>query len=446
MKILTSLASFLILLSDMAFAAEPASYSFPNSRKVGQIEKVSCHLEVGGEIKHISEKDNKEHSNKMAVDCKLIYDEKTLAVAADSKGVTRSVRYYEKAEGVVQNGDEGMKPTLRDECKLIVAEAGDQTAVLFSPKGKLNDSELELIEISGGNSLLFDRLLPEKPAAIGEAWRHSEQFMAQFLSLDEVGQSDVQSTLKEVTDKVARFEMSGQVAGVVDGVSAEIEIQARYRYDRRRNRIDWIGMLIKEKRGASPVNYGLDVVARLQATMLPQSDSPALADAKKDLSLQPTPDSLQLEYRSKRDNWELIYDRSWKIFFDVREKEALELHYFDKAGHIALCTISPLLPKEPDKLVTLETFQEELRDKLGKEFGEFVEASESPTLAKYRLLRVSIRGTVSDLPMRWIYYHIADSQGRQAVIYFVLEEKLFDRLAGADKKLVESFRFTEPKK
>jgi hypothetical protein len=104
------------------------------------------------------------------------------------------------------------------------------------------------------------------------------------------------------------------------------------------------------------------------------------------------------------------------------------------------------LPGDTKKLVTLEAFQDELRTALDKSFGELVEAGESASPAKYRLLRVVIRGTVSDLPMRWIYYHVADPQGRQTVIVFLVEEKLFERLAGADKKLVDSFRFVEPQK
>jgi hypothetical protein len=444
MKIFATLASLLILLSNIAIAAEPATYTFPNGRRAGQIDRVECQLEVGGEFKHLDDPAKKEHVNKMVVDCKLDYDEKLLELASDLKGATRSVRYYEKAEGVVKNGDEGLKPALRAERKLIGAEVGGEAPVLFSPKGTLNEDDLEVILILG-NSLLLDRLLPEKPVAIGDSWKHSEQFMAQFLNLDEVGQSDVQSTLKEVTDTLARFELSGRVAGMVDSVSTEIEIKARYRYDRRRNCVDWIGLLVKEKRNPSPVTDGFDIVARLQVKMQPKSSSSALSEASlKDVSFKPTPELLQLEHRSKRGGWELAYDRAWKNTFDAQDRA--ELHLFDKGEHIARCTISPLLPGDAKKLVTLEAFQDELRTALDKSFGELVEAGESASPAKYRLLRVVIRGTVSDLPMRWIYYHVADPQGRQTVIVFLVEEKLFDRLAGADKKLVDSFRFVEPQK
>lgn len=444
MKFFPCFACLPILLSSSLLFADDATYTFPNGRRAGQIEKVTCHLEGGGEYKHIEGQTKKEQVNKMSVDCKLVYDEMTLAVAADPRGITRSARYYEKAEGFVKNGEESRKPVLRETRRFIGAEISDRPPLLFSPKGTLSEDDLDVVVILG-NSLLLDRLLPEKPVAIGESWKHSEQFMAHFLSLDEVGQSDVQSTLKEVTDDVARFELSGRVAGMVDSVSTEIELKARYRYDRKRNRIDWIGLLVKEQRKPSPVTDGFDIVARLQVILTPLASSPSLSESVvKNTSFQATPALLQLEHRPKHGEWQLIYDRNWKIISDAQGRA--DLHLFEKGEHLARCTLSPLPPADPGKLVTLEAFQEELRTALDKSFGEFVKAGESATPSKYRLLRVEIRGTASELPMRWVYYHIADSQGRQAVFVVVIEEKLFDRLAEQDKKLIESFRFLDPPK
>ncbi|MCC6123674.1 MAG: hypothetical protein IT426_01800 [Pirellulales bacterium] len=444
MKLLSGFACLPLLLSSWVLFADNATYTFPNGRQAGQIDKVTCQLEGGGEYKHIEGQTNKEQVNKMSVDCKLVYDEMTLAVAADPQGNTRSARYYEKAEGFVKNGDESRKPALREERRLIGAEVGDRPPVLFSPKGTLNEDDLDVVVVLG-NSLLLDRLLPEKPVAVGESWKHSERLLAHFLSLDTVGQCDVQSTLKEVTEGVARFEISGRVAGMVDSVSTEIELKARYRYDRKRNRIDWIGLLVKEQRKPSPVTDGFDIVARLQVTLIPQTSSPALNESVvKNTSFQATPELLQLEHRPKRGEWQLTYDRNWKINTDAQGR--IDLHLFENGEHLARCTLSPLPPADPEKLVTLEAFQDELRTALEKSFGEFVKAGESAAASNYRLLRVEIRGTASELPMRWVYYHVADSQGRQAVFVVVIEEKLFDRLAEHDKKLIESFRFLDASK
>ena len=82
---------------------------------------------------------------------------------------------------------------------------------------------------------------------------------------------------------------------------------------------------------------------------------------------------------------------------------------------------------------------------LGKSFGEFVEAGQSVNDAKHRVFRVVVHGKSSDIPIRWIYYHVADEQGRQAAFTFTVEQSLLERFADADKPVVDSLRFAEPK-
>jgi hypothetical protein len=236
--------------------------------------------------------------------------------------------------------------------------------------------------------------------------------------------------------------MSGHVSGMVLGVSTAIELKARYRYDRHRNRLDWLGMIIKEKREPSPVTDGFDVAARLQVTLLPQNGKSVLSEMDfKGVSFQPTPELLQLEHHASQGGWTMVYDRSWKLIPGTLDKA--EMHLFDSGDHLAQCHVSTPPKTDPTKLISLSAYQEELKTALDKDFGEFVKAGESATSANYRQLRVEIRGTVDDLPMRWIYYHLADPHGRQAVFVVVVEEKNIERLAGRDKALIDAFRFTE---
>ena len=53
----------------------------------------------------------------------LIYDEKTLDAGRHPRGTTRSVRYYERADAVIKAGDEGTKPTLRQERRLSASDS-----------------------------------------------------------------------------------------------------------------------------------------------------------------------------------------------------------------------------------------------------------------------------------------------------------------------------------
>ncbi len=442
MNAFAGLACLSILSCSAALAAEKGPYTFPNGRQAGQIDKVACQLEIQGEMVHSDE--GKEHSEKVSEVHKLTYREKTLAVAAGQQGSTKSARYYEEVDSRRRIGDEGGKLLLRNARRLIAAVTTGQSAVLFSPQGPLTQEELIAIDILG-NSLLLDRFLPEKPVAIGESWKHSEMLVGQLLWLDEVGQCDVQSTLTEVTPDVARFKLSGKVLGIFKGSPSEIEIEAKYRYNRHRNRIDWLGMRIKEQRKCSLKTDGANVVARSQILVTPGEPIAELGDAAlKNLSFEATPEQLATTLQGKEGDWEITCDRSWNLFNYLADKA--EMHLFDGADIVAQCNISTLPKGDPANLVSLEDYQQELRTALDKNFGDFVKAGQWVTAAQYRLLRVEIRGTVSELPIRWIYYHVADPQGRQAVFVFVVEEKLYERLGEKDKKLVESFRFMEPQK
>jgi hypothetical protein len=302
---------------------------------------------------------------------------------------------------------------------------------------------LELIDVQA-DSLLMDRFLPDKPVAVGDAWKHSEKLMAQLLGLDEVGQTDVQSVLKEVTDQVARFEMSGKVAGAIDGVTSEVEIQARYRFILRNKRIDWLGMRILEQRRSSPVSDGFNTVAILQVNIVPEGQTARLSEAElKDLPMRSTPELTKLYHVSKQGGWEVTHDRNWYIF---RDKQDLAiLRRLEKGEVIAQGHISSLPQAKPDKLVSLEDFQADVKKALAKEFKEFVEAGQTVDEANRRVLRVVLRGVASDLPIMWIYYHIADQQGRQMACVFTFEEKYADLFGKTDQKLIDSLQFIEAK-
>ena len=273
-----------------------------------------------------------------------------------------------------------------------------------------------------GNSLLLDDLLPEGPVAVGQTWKPADKVVAALLGLDAASRCDVQCVLKEVTDAVARFELAGQVEGPVNDTTARIQLKGKYRFDLRTGRIDWFALLSKEDRGISQVADGFEVVVRLQMTITPEEPSPELAEAKLATvsDLEPTPERTQLCYQSPGSRWRIIHDRRWYLGSDDRDVAVLKR--IDKGTLIGQCNASSLAQRDPDKLVSLEEFQEDVRQALGENFGEFVEASQSVNAAKHRVLRVVVHGVVhnksADVPIRWIYYHVADQQGRQAALTF----------------------------
>ena len=426
-------------LSPLTVAGMDTPLSLRSERKTGQVDRVEVSLEVGGETLFTEE--GKTKREKMSVACKLEYFEKTLATPAD--GAWRAIRDYQKVTADVKVGDGQFKPTLNPEHHLIAVEATPSSALLFSPQGRLTRDELDAIDIQA-SSLLLDRLLPDKPVSVGDRWEHSPDTMAAILGLDEIAKTTVTSELKEVNDTVARFEFSGNIEGAIYGVSTKIEVKGRYRFDLHSKRVDWIGLLTKEVRSNSFVADGVDVVSKVAVLLTPAQEPATLADAVlKKLTLKSSPELTSLTFEVPSGQWQCPYDRRWYIHHQRPKIDVAVLRMVDRGTLTGQCNVSSLPQRKREDLVSLEDYQKDVRKALGKSFGEFVEAKQSINDANCRVYRVVVEGTDAEIPMRWVYYLIADPQGRQVAMTFAVERKLVEQFAEADKAMVQSLRFSD---
>ncbi len=372
----------------------------------------------------------------------LVYHEMT--IKADS-GRPRSLRYYEKADSAVKFRDGAHASSLADRRRLVGVAIDPPEATLFGLREPLTRDELEVIDILG-NSLLLDRLLPERPLAVGESWKPADKVMADLVGLDGATRCDVQCALKEVTKIVARVEFSGSIEGPVNDTTAKIKLKGKYRFDLRTGRIDWFALVTKEDRGISQVAAGFDVTVRFQMTITPEATPPQLAEAKlAGLGVEPTVETSRLRYESPRDRWHITYDRRWYLNSDDPKNALLKLIL--QGALSGQCNIASLPQRDRQQLVSLEDFQNDVHRALDKDFGEFVEAKQWGSAAGYRVLRVAANGVAHDksteVPIRWIYYHVADEHGRQVALTFTVEQERLDRFAEADRAIVDSLRFAE---
>ena len=431
----------------MARAADsPASYTLHSSRTVGKVDHVETTMDMGGDLTFPSD-DPKDGSRvqrkKTSAQASLNYDERTLEYASTDAGPLRSIRCYHKAAATLHWESDNKQDTLRDQRTTIGVLIEPPRASLYSPAGPLTRDELDLIDLFG-NSLLLDRLLPEKAVAVGESWKHSSNLAGALFGLDAVAQSDLQSTLVSVAQGVARLEMSGHVEGAIEGASSTIDVKAKYRFQLDTGRITWFGILVKVDNSIGPAGPGLEGTARVQMTIAPGASAPPLVDAAlKDLALKPTPELLQLAYESPAGGWRLLYDRRWFLVRD--QKELAKLKLIDKGATLAQCNIAALPNAVPGKTVTLEEFQEDVRKALGKNLQALIEAGQRPNLSGYQVQRVVAEGVQQELPIRWLYYLVADKSGRQVVFIFTVESRLLPRFNGADEALLAAVRLTEPK-
>ncbi|MGD9721899.1 MAG: hypothetical protein AB7O59_10705 [Pirellulales bacterium] len=395
-------------------------------------------LQVGGELQLVI--DGQAKNLPMSVIANLKFDEQLLAL--DSAGLPAStVRYYDDTRAVIKVEKGGEKPSLDDEHRLIVAERPTEGPSLLScPTSPLRREELDLIDVPG-SSLMIDQLLPATPVALGETWKWTDQMAANLLCLDAVRWTDVTSALGEVKDGLVEIAAAGSVSGAVGGVSTEIELKAKYRYDLARQRVVFLALLVKEKRAVGHIGPGLDTVAKLIMTITPLTSSQLLTPQRvAAATTAPAATAAELGYRAVSGQFQFHYDRRWFLTSDDAKLTVMRL--LDRGELVAQCNIS-LLPGDKTAPVSLAEFQRDVQTSLGKNFGQFTGALETTNETGYRVLRVVARGVVSEVPIEWIYYLVQDTTGRRVTLSFTYQQELVERFAQADRSLVRQLRMTD---
>jgi len=377
----------------------------------------------------------------MSVQARINYEERMTSAAPGPDTAARSFRYYRQAEAAIKIDKGAQNPVLGEAHRLIAAQTKGGTNTLFCPTAPLKREELDLIDVPAG-TLAVNALLPADRVTVGATWKHSDEVLQALLGLDAVSLTDVQSVFGQVKDNLAEVTLAGTVHGATGGVSTQIDLKARYYYDLTLKRITRFAMLTKEKRGVGHVSPGLEVIAKLTMRISPLEESSHLSDdALADLSNVPSPESTRLSFESERGKFRLVYDRRWDL--TSTDPTLAVMRLVDRGELIAQCNVTPLAPVSAGKLTMLPEFQEDVKKTLGKNFGQFVKVSQKSGFANVRILRVVASGEVSQLPIQWIYYLVANENGQQTSLVFTLESSLAERFSDADRTLVSSLRFTD---
>ena len=424
------------------FAAERIDLSrglVPND-----LARVSIELEAGGHNLVRTASDGKaaavDQKLPMSVSARLEYDELRLASsAADMEvqdGSLLAVRYYEKAEAVLKVDESGRTPQLADDRRLIAVASDNGRAVLYSPDGPLPREQIDLLEVVA-NSLFAEDLLPTEPVANGDTWEHDPAPMGAFLALDSVAVCEVKSVLDEYNANFAKVRLAGVVHGMCDGAATELEVRALYLFDRRLRRITRLHLAVREKRSIGGATPGVEAVAKLQMKIEPLKASKRLSPdvVSKATAAERTPTGDVL-YEAAPLGFRIRHDRQW--FVTGEQRESVMLRRVDRGDLVAQCTLTALPPKSAGRQVTLEQFQKDVTFSLGKSFGELVSSRQWQNAAGHYCFELVARGLVEEVPVEWHYYLVAPESGHRVSAAVTIEKPMVERVAGADRELVES--------
>lgn len=422
-------AATTLLFAAAASAAE--TYDLTSAMKPGQSQAVRTAVEVKGDLKLNS--DGKEVTTvPMLVKADLQYTERFLAIKAD--GTLRAARRYEKGEVAIQIKNSELKQNLREERRLIVVQHKGEESSLFSPVGPLSRDELELLD-SPGSSTVLAAILPGKKVAIDETWKLDHQTVARLLGLEAVSEQDIVAKLTKVEESLAIFSLDGKVTGAVGGISSEIDLHAKANFDLKKQTVTWLAMQYQENRAIGHAQPGYDATIRVRTIAEPTGLIPDLAnDALSKLPLEAKPENTLLEFQAEQAGVNLAHDRRWRVMVD--RMDSAILRFIDRGDLIAQCNINRLPPLPKDKPLTLTAFQKSVETTLAKNGGQVSEAAQETTKDDGKLLRVTVAGTASEIPIQWFYYHLTDSQNRRASVVITLESKLMERYPALDRELI----------
>ena len=401
-------------------------------RQVRVIVEVEGKLKVnpdGKEVQHVPIKATAE----------MQYVERTLA----AKKAGSAARHYAKAEAQIRLRETVLENSLRPERRLIVldTQAGDPTQ--FSPLGPLTREELELIEVPA-SGIALTALLPGKSISTGDQWKLSDNVVARLFNLEAVNQQTVECKLDSVKDGLAIASLEGTVAGAVGGVSSDLEVKGKLNFDLKKRAVTWLTLAIQESRAIGHAQPGFEVVTRLRMVAAPCTAATELTDeALADLPITAESGLALIELTSEKAGFQLVHDRRWGVM--VERHNATILRLVDRGDLIAQCNISPLPAFTKGEVLTLEGFQNDVKQALGKNFGEVVEAAQEAGEGGVVVQRITVSGTAGELPIQWTYYHLFDDKGHRTSLVFTIEGKLVERFAQIDRELVNGFRFLPDK-
>jgi len=364
------------------------------------------------------------------------YDQRVLHVAA---GVRRDARFYRQARARINVGAAPETSELSPDRRTVVVDCDPRRTRIYSPLGPLTRDELELIDVQG-NPALLDRLLPAGDVSVGDRWKHDDRLIAQLFGLDAVQRNELSSTLRAVESEIVVIDLSGQLRGAIGGVSSDLEVKAKYHFDRARRLVRWLAMTIKENRSIGHASPGFDVTARIQISIDPAEVVDYLRDAAlANLDLNAEPGSLMLAFASQPGGFRFLHDRSWQAMVDRHDVAVLRM--IDRGDLIAQCNASKLPDLPAGQRVALEAYQADIQRALAGEFGEFLQATQGTSGDGFRVLRVVVAGLAGELPIQWRYYHVSNDAGRQVSFVFTMDAKLVERFAEADEGIIGSFEF-----
>jgi hypothetical protein len=409
------------------------SLDLSDQRRDGEAVQVKVTLDARGELTAEGEKKDEPLRTGMAVKAQAVFVERLLSHA--DVDATRAVRIFENARADLVVGAEKEINTLTIAKQVVATDLIDRRVRIWSPNENLSRRELDVVQATH-HSLAVDRLLAGKIVQPGEKWLADPNVLCALLQLDHVGINETSLQFIDVQNGMARIQISGIAKGRVDGVLTETELTGDCRFDTRWKRVTWLQLKIHEKREQSSTSPALDVHSELRMLVEPVPKTQELAALLPTDCPEPTPKELLIRLASQDAGIQALHARDW-LHVEERQRQ-ITLRWADQEKAIAQLSISRLKDGDAKSIVTLQEFESDIQKALGDKFGQIERSKEIDRGDGYKVLRVAVGGTVNDVAIRWIYYHVTSPEGYRVSLTFTMgaEEERAAELAEQERQFL----------
>lgn len=339
--------------------------------------------------------------------------------------------------------------------QLIIANGDREGIISYSPQGALTREALDLLEIPG-DPLALLALLPATEVRPAEEWTPADWVLQMLTGVEAVETTELKCRLAQATPTIAKVTFQGKIKGQRLGTNTTVGVVGAFLFNLEQQYLSQAKTVYTITSDVGTVNPGLDMQVTTELSRTPSNRSGRLTDEfLASIPLESPSEALGLQYVAAPWGMTLNHDRNWHLFQAVYDASApvAILRLVELGSLVAQCNFSPAPPAPHGKTTPLEQFEADIEQSLGERFGEIVSREKLPATADGRqIFRVEVTGNViiksakgrADIPMLWIYYLVADPQGRQASFVFSVEPKLMEQLQGRDRELVASLRFVPP--
>ncbi|WP_437230040.1 hypothetical protein SH661x_001752 [Planctomicrobium sp. SH661] len=366
----------------------------------------------------------------------------------------REAREFNQASLTTSVSGYQTKTDLPADRQLIVSNGNREGIISYSPLGTLTRESLDLLEIPG-DPLALLALLPPTEVRPAEEWVPPDWVMQMLTGVEAVETTELKCRLEQATPSTAKVTFQGKIKGQRLGTNTTVGVVGAMLFNLEQNYLSQAKTVYTITSDVGTVNPGLDMQVTTVLARKPVENVGRLTDQFiAAVPLEAPEESLGLQYLADPWGMSLEHGRDWHLFqavYDAAAPVAI-LRLVELGSLVAQCNLSPAPPAPGGQTTPLEKFEADIQQSLGERFGDVVSREKLPTNDGRQIYRVEVSGNVvikstkgrADIPMLWIYYLVADPNGRQASFVFSVEPHLMEQLRGRDKDLVNSLKFVTP--